>query len=85
MEVSYLNILSFQLLPEKTRGFPWVHRAAAREDVHSRVAVFRPSVNSQVRLGDHNHARDTLRIEILKRSFQHSRSRNLRCLGHYLL
>lgn len=54
-------------------GTPGVRVIATRVKIDRCIACFRPSVNREVRLGDHDDARDALGLEPVKGNFQNFR------------
>jgi len=77
-----MHIFGFELLSKKSRSLPGIDGNAAGKDVHRSVPVLGPGMYGQMRLGNHYDARNSLRVEILKRGLQDGRAGDLGRLGH---
>jgi hypothetical protein len=55
-----------ELLHEVVGGHLGLEDVAAGEDVHRGVAILRPGVDRQVRLGDDDDSADAERVELVK-------------------
>src|SRR5206468_4228621 len=71
-----------QLLDEIVGGRLRLEDIAAGEHVDGGVAVFRPSVNGEVRLGNNDDATDAERIELVENHIHDGRLRTLGRLDH---
>jgi len=60
------HVFGFKFLGGKIVRLPRIDFGAARKDIDRRKTEFRPRVDGQMRFGNHDHARDPVRIERMK-------------------
>ena len=74
-----------ELLHKVVGGLRRLERLAAREDVHGGVPVLGPRVDREMGLGDHHHAGDPERVELVKHDVDDRGLRSLGGLHHRVL